>query len=606
MWFSFVLYWLPATKKSPPRGRPAPGSSRRPKRTCRPGMEMLEDRRVPATFTVTTPLDIVADADGQLSLREAITAANANPGADTIVVPAGVYKILAVMADDTNAAGDFDVTGSTLFQGAGADATVIDGQQIDRVFDVRGTAPHSIEVTFQGLTVRNGLADAGGGGGIRGTNADLVIRDSVVTGNRSAGSGGGIGFPAGSTDNLTLVRSTVSHNVAGSLNLPGGQGGGIFGPGTVTLTNSAVIRNTSAHDGGGLTTNTVNLTNSIVSGNTAIAGDGAVDAVTVNLTNSTVSGNTAFSSGGISGVTVTLTNSTVSGNTAIGGDGGGISGDTVTLTNSTVSGNTAKGNGGGIDAPTVTLTNSTVSGNTAVSANGGGIDAITLTLLNVTVTDNSAKVGGGVLLRNGGTSSVRNTIIAGNQVAFDGVNPDVAGLFTSGGHNLIGDGTGGGGFANGTKADQVGTAANPIDPRLGPLANNGGPTQTHALLAGSPAIDRGDNTLVPATDQRGGGFLRSVGGVTDIGAFEVQPPADPPPPPPPPPPQVVEIQVKQVRRRTRVDVVVEKALRRRFFPFGAFTGRVQIRRADVNGDGLLDVIARATINGKKRTRTFLT
>jgi hypothetical protein len=74
----------------------------------------------------------------------------------------------------------------------------------------------------------------------------------------------------------------------------------------------------------------------------------------------------------------------------------------------------------------------------------------------------------------------------------------------------------------------------------------------------------------------------------------------------PPPPPVVEVQVKRVGRRTRVDVVVDKVLRRRFFPFGPFTGRVQVVQADVNGDGLLDVIAQATINGKKRTRTFLT
>jgi Ca2+-binding RTX toxin-like protein len=72
------------------------------------------------------------------------------------------------------------------------------------------------------------------------------------------------------------------------------------------------------------------------------------------------------------------------------------------------------------------------------------------------------------------------------------------------------------------------------------------------------------------------------------------------------PPPVVEIQVKRVGRRTRVDVVVDKALRRRFFPFGAFTGRVQVLQTDVNGDGLLDVITHATINGKKRARTFIT
>jgi hypothetical protein len=100
----------------------------------------------------------------------------------------------------------------------------------------------------------------------------------------------------------------------------------------------------------------------------------------------------------------------------------------------------------------------------------------------------------------------------------------VSGAFTSGGHNLIGDGTGSTGFVNGVNGDQVGTAVNPIDPMLAPLANNGGPTKTHALLVGSPAIDRGDNTGAPATDQRGVGRPRDGDGnasrIVDIGAFE--------------------------------------------------------------------------------------
>jgi predicted outer membrane repeat protein len=265
------------------------------------------------------------------------------------------------------------------------------------------------------------------------------------------------------------------------------------------------------------------MTNSTVSANHAITGDGVVDAVTVILTNSTVSGNTAVDGGGITGETVTLTNSTVSGNTAS-LDGGGIAANILTMTNSTVSGNTAGRDDGGILAPTATLTNSTVSGNTAISGVGGGIWASALNLLNVTVTDNSAHAAGGVFLKANGTSSVRNTIIAGNQVDFDGAGPDVSGAFTSGGHNLIGDGSGATGFVNGTNGDQVGTAVNPIDPKLAPLANNGGATKTHALLAGSPAIDRGDNTGAPPTDQRGIGRPRDGDGnrsrIVDIGAFE--------------------------------------------------------------------------------------
>src|SRR5262249_34310098 len=91
-----------------------------------------------------------------------------------------------------------------------------------------------------------------------------------------------------------------------------------------------------------------------------------------------------------------------------------------------------------------------------------------------------------------------------------------------GDNNLIGDGTGMTGLVNGVNGNQVGTAANPIDPRLGPLADNGGPTLTHALLPGSPAIDAGNNAYATDFDQRGPGFPRIVNGLIDIGAFEFQ------------------------------------------------------------------------------------
>ena len=100
------------------------------------------------------------------------------------------------------------------------------------------------------------------------------------------------------------------------------------------------------------------------------------------------------------------------------------------------------------------------------------------------------------------------------------------GVFVSLGHNLIGDGFGSTDFTDGVNGDIVGTSANPIDPKLGPLANNGGRTKTHALKAGSRAIDAGDNANLPPTDQRGAGFPRKKDGnfngvaIVDIGAFE--------------------------------------------------------------------------------------
>jgi hypothetical protein len=103
-----------------------------------------------------------------------------------------------------------------------------------------------------------------------------------------------------------------------------------------------------------------------------------------------------------------------------------------------------------------------------------------------------------------------NTILAGNSAA---TSPDVSGALNSQGYNLIGDGTGGSGF---DPTDQVGTSANPIDPMLGPLQGNGGPTQTMALLPGSPALNAGDPAQLGTADQRG--VVRS-GGV-NIGAYQ--------------------------------------------------------------------------------------
>lgn len=185
------------------------------------------------------------------------------------------------------------------------------------------------------------------------------------------------------------------------------------------------------------------------------------------------------------------------------------------------------------------LTNSTLSGNSAIE--GGAINNDIngfIFLTNCTITSNSAQRAPGIITFSE-TVEVRNTIIAGND------NPDVAGRFISRGNNLIGSLNDNAivttsGFTNGVNNDQVGTIASPLDPKLGPLANNGGPTQTHALLSNSTALDAGnncvlDNSCTPAvgvsltTDQRGAGFARAADSAdanttqtVDIGAFEAQ------------------------------------------------------------------------------------
>jgi hypothetical protein len=510
----------------------------------RPQLEHLEDRSVPATFNVTTTLDVVDPADGKRSLREAITKANTAAGADTIIVPPGVFRITIPGAgEEGNATGDFDIHDGVTISGAGAGLTVIDGQQLDRVFDAFGSGPSSIRAVFAGLTVRNGSAN--NGGGIQVGNADLVIRDCGVTGNRASVSGGGVsnGDVAG-TGNATLIRTTVARNT-------GSVGGGLFVVGSSVLTvKDSVVRRNIAGTGGGIDTTKVVLTNSTVSGNEARVGTGGggIKAATATLTKCTVSGNSSSSTGGgIEAATATLTNCIVSGNFSadVGGGmsvstatltdstvngnhadslGGGISTANATLINCTVSGNVAGSDGGGIKAGvSATLTNCTVSGNSA-SGSGGGIDAASAILLNDTIAENTAHTGGGLFHGGAGSFNIRNTIIALNLVDSIGTNPDVSGTFASQGHNLIGDGTGGTGLTNGVNGNIVGDSINPIDPKLGQLQNNGGPTKTMALLAGSKAIDHGDNTILPQTDQRG--FPRIKDGnfdgiaVVDIGAFE--------------------------------------------------------------------------------------
>jgi hypothetical protein len=224
------------------------------------------------------------------------------------------------------------------------------------------------------------------------------------------------------------------------------------------------------------------------------------------LSDNTASGYQQGRGGGIGNTgTVTLSACTLSDNTASspyvfgGGFGGAIYNfafaivhGAVTMIDCTLSGNTASasnyGTGGGIyNLGTLIVAGSTVSGNTATTADGGGIYNNPL-----------------------GVVTIRNTILAANAGPSA---PDLAGTLTSHGHNLIGVRDGGSGYAS---TDLLGTSANPLDPSLGPLQDNGGPTETMALLVGSPALDAGDPDLLGSPDQRG---VVRTGGV-NIGAYQ--------------------------------------------------------------------------------------
>jgi CSLREA domain-containing protein len=297
-----------------------------------------------------------------------------------------------------------------------------------------------------------------------------------------------------------------------------GGGGGVFNAGTLTLTNSTVSGNRATNHGGGIN-----------------------NAGTLMLDTSTVSGNTAdIDAGGIYNAStgmLLLTKGTVSGNTA-GDDGGGLRnapGGALILDSSTVSGNHAGDESGGIrnGLATLILVNSTVSGNTANFVGGGITNIGTAQVLNSTITTNQADADGnglgtgggvyneppGVLNPSGGLFQFQNTILAGNveALAFG----DCAGTLTSNGNNVMQQ----------VNCTVNGGGVTVAAPGLGPLQANGGPTLTHALLAGSPAIDGGnpggclDHLGAPLLqDQRG--LLRPVDGnqdgtgQCDVGAVE--------------------------------------------------------------------------------------
>ncbi len=205
---------------------------------------------------------------------------------------------------------------------------------------------------------------------------------------------------------------------------------------------------------------------------------------------------------------LTLGDTMVSGNAAIGGSGGAISSyGELTLVRTTLAGNTADGNGGGLAArQKLTLANVTVSGN--VAAQGGGlyfVMPLAGQVVNATITANTAGVrGGGVFSETlnsvGAGATFGSSILAGNGAAADG---DCSGPALSAGFNLVGVGGGCGAFAA-AKGDKVGTAQAPLDPRLAPLADAGGPTPTHPLRADSPAVDAGQPP--PAEDEVAAGL----------------------------------------------------------------------------------------------------
>jgi hypothetical protein len=382
------------------------------------------------------------------------------------------------------------ITESMTLDGSGQMVT-LDGGGSTQVLQVKS----GVSFTLKALTIAHGFwgCDTCDGGGLF-NEGMLTITNSTFSGNSANEFGGGLANENGGT--VSISTSTFSGNSA-----PNGVGGGLYNNGTVTISTSTFSGN-SAYSGGGLANDgTVSISTSTFSGNTAnnsgAQGGGLWNAGTVSVSGSTFSGNSSADGGGgldSEGGTVTINSSTFTNNSAAGTDdlnGGGIRNafsSTVSITNSTFSGNTSADRGGALHngaGSTANISSSTFSGNTAPSGNGGGLS-----------NDGTVSIGGSIVATNTGGDC--------NQLA----------TLHDQGYNLSSD--------NSCSLTGTGSVQN-TNPRLGPLASNGGPTQTLALLKGSPAIDYIPlaSALCPATDQRGhkrpDNPLESA---CDIGAYE--------------------------------------------------------------------------------------
>ena len=475
------------------------------------------------SITVTTASDTVIS--GKCRLRDAIVAANTNtatngcpagaPGLDTITFNWGpvCHVILCSLVLNSSLP---PVTDALTIDGSGLNP-IISGAGLYRIF-----ALNAVAVDLTHLRLTNGQADVGAGILLTGTT--LTLNGLQFSNNHATNDGGAIYLSSGT---VVITNSSFLDNSAYFGGAIAQAGGALIIAGSSFSTNSGGAGGAI----GLIQTSRLAVTDSTFDGNSASVWGGAIylqDAtVQASLARSSFTNNqattTTFGYGGgalFSGGALTLADSTLANNVSNTEAGAlEMSGGQVTVSNTTLTGNTARRFGGGILAfndglshpAFLSLNNVTISGNTAD-------------------VDNSADGDGGGVAMASGTLTVTNSILAGN---FDTPNnsgagllqPDCSGAVTAAQYTLVGRGDGCTGLVNGSNGNKVGTIANPINPLLAALADNGGATQTQALLDGSPAFNAG-NPLAPgssgfacaAADQRG--VPRPLGLVCDMGAFE--------------------------------------------------------------------------------------
>jgi hypothetical protein len=422
---------------------------------------------IPRRAKGAIPIEVTnTNNSGPGSLRQAITDANNDPDADTIIFAAGTNGTPIILSgasgENGNTSGDLDIIdgGDLTIMGNGAANTIIDGGGIDRVFHICPGGGCNYAVTILGLTVQNGSSEDFGGG-LRNEGGNLTIGDCTVKDNTAAFYGGGV-----YNENTLTIQNHTTIGGSGAGNQAMINGGGIFNAtGSVTVDNSTVSDNTADNNGGGIWNNaTLDVLNGSSigvpgAGNQGIDGGGIYNYLdgTTTIDSSAVIYNTASDDGGgiynSVGGEVTLdesavractateygggiynqakltirNNSAVSANIAT-DDGGGIYnavGGDLTVDSSTISDNDANSNGGGIyNRATLSIVNGSTIGRAGLgnhAIEGGGIYTFggTITLDGSTVSSNTANKGGGIYTF-GGTITLEGSTVSANIATDEG------------------------------------------------------------------------------------------------------------------------------------------------------------------------------------------